>query len=99
MMLSAVGVDSAELHVALMSPSKEAMRAAVAAGAYVTVVSMLMVVADTKAGLLCQANLVLPSRPFYLIRQRSRYNRRASLALEDLIERADGTDAAGMILH
>lgn len=84
-MLATVGVASANLDVAFTLPSNEAVRAAVTAGRYVTVVSTLVVAADLEAGLLCAVNIVLPSRHFYLVRHTSRYRSRASVALEALI--------------
>ncbi len=87
-MLGELGIDGASLDVALTLPSNEAMRAAVAAGPYVTVISTLVVAADLKAGLLRAVNLRLPPRSFYRIRHGSRYRSRASLALEELVGNA-----------
>lgn len=85
-MLGELGIDGARLEVALTLPSNEAMRAAVAAGPFVTVLSTLVVAADLKTGLLREVNMRLPPRSFYLIRHGSRYKSRASAALERLIE-------------
>jgi DNA-binding transcriptional LysR family regulator len=84
-MLMALGVDSARLDIALTLPSNEAVCAAVMAGPYVTVVSTLVVAAELKAGLLCAANIALPPRQFHLVRQRTRYRSRVSIALEELV--------------
>ena len=96
-MLAALGVDGAGLDVALTLPSNEAMRAAVAAGPYVMVVSTLVVAADLKAGLLRAVNIDLPTRSFYLVRHVSRYRSRTSSALEALI--GGPTSKPGDSLH
>lgn len=85
-MLAALGVDGATLDVALILPSNEAMCAAVSAGPYVTVVSILVVAADLQAGLLRAVNITLPPRSFYLVQHASRYKSRASLALGELVQ-------------
>ena len=85
MMLAAVGIDSADLNVALTLPSNESVRAAVRAGPYVTVVSSLVVASELQAAQLCEVNIALPPRSFYMLRHASRYKSRASLALEQLI--------------
>lgn len=84
-MLAAVGIDSTDLKVALTLPSNESVRAAVKAGPYITVMSSLVVAADIQAALLCEVNIALPPRSFYLLRHASRYKSRASLAFEQLI--------------
>jgi len=86
-MLAAVGIDSTELNVTLTLPSNESVRAAVKAGPYATVMSSLVVAADIQAALLCEVNIALPPRSFYLLRHASRYKSRASLAFEQLIRR------------
>jgi DNA-binding transcriptional LysR family regulator len=84
-MLKAIGVNPGELSVALTLPSNEAVRAAVMAGRFATMVSELVVAPYLKAGLLCSVNIDLPPRSFYLLRHNARYQSKASLALERLI--------------
>lgn len=88
-MLAGVGIDSADLDVALTLPSNESVVAAVRAGPYVTVVSSLVIASELQAGLLRTVNIALPPRWFYLLRHASRYKSRASLALEQLIRQDD----------
>lgn len=90
-MLAAVGIDSADLNVALTLPSNESVRAAVRAGPYATVLSSLVVAADIQATLLCKVNIALPPRWFYLLRHASRYKSKASQGLERLIEQDRNT--------
>jgi DNA-binding transcriptional LysR family regulator len=89
-MLAVLGVDSASLNIAMTLPSNEAVCSAVLSGAYVTVLSTLVVAAELKAGLLSTANIALPSRAFYVVRHASRYKSRASIALEQLIWQSCG---------
>ncbi|MEB0164726.1 LysR family transcriptional regulator [Glaciimonas sp. CA11.2] len=86
-MLEAIGVDVSGLHIALTLPSNEAVRSAVMSGPFVTVVSELVVASHLQAGLLCKANIELPLRSFYLLHHKARYKTKASLALQEMIQR------------
>jgi len=84
------GVAPSALHVALALPSNEAVRSAVMAGPYATVVSELVVASQLQAGLLAKANFQLPQRDFHLLRHQERHKSKASLALEQMIRSARG---------
>lgn len=84
-LLRVAGLDPADLDVALTLPSNEAVRSALMAGPFATVVSELVVASQVQAGLLVRANADLPPRSFYMLRHRARYQGRASLAMAALI--------------
>ncbi len=84
--LEEIGVDLGGLQIALTLPSNEAMRSAVMAGPFATVVSELVVASHLQAGLLCKVNIDLPPRSFYLLRHKERYKTKASLALQEVIQ-------------
>lgn len=84
------GVSIATLQVALSLPSNEAVRSAVMAGPFATVMSELVVASHLQAGLLAKANFQLPARNFQMLRHKERYKSKASVALEQLI-RASST--------
>ena len=83
--LAALGVDPGQLKIALTLPSNEAVRAAVMAGRYVTVVSELVVASQVQAGLLSKVNFDLPPRPFYMLHHEQR-NSRAAQAFRQLLQ-------------
>ena len=83
--LAANGVAMSSLDIALTLPTNEAVRSAVMAGPFATVMSELVVASHLQAGLLAKANFGLPARAFYLLRHTARYKSKASLALERLI--------------
>lgn len=76
--LEQLGIDPAELDVAVDLPSNEAVRGAVEAGAGVTVISRLVVIRALKAGLLAVANVTLPKRHFYSLRHREHHQTQAA---------------------
>lgn len=84
--LAEIGVDLSGLQIALTLPSNEAVRSAVMAGPFATVVSELVVASHLQAGLLCKVNIDLPPRSFYLLRHKERYKTKASLALQEVIQ-------------
>lgn len=88
--LAALGVAPAQLRVALALPSNEAVRSAVLAGPYAAVASELVVATQLQAGLLRQARLDLPPRPFALLQHRQRVPGRAAQALTQLLAEAAG---------
>ncbi len=79
--LAARGIDGAVLNVVLTLPSNEAVRQAVVAGAGVACLSPLVCAVAVRAGLLRQANMLLPPRQFYAVRQSERYIAQAAAAL------------------
>jgi DNA-binding transcriptional LysR family regulator len=86
--LTANGISMGALDIALTLPSSEAVRSAIMAGPFATVVSELVVASHLQAGALVRANFKLPPRAFYLLRHTERYKSMASLALERLIDTA-----------
>ncbi|EWY41968.1 LysR family transcriptional regulator [Skermanella stibiiresistens SB22] len=80
-----LGVQPRDLNIALELPSNEAVRAAVEAGAGVTVISRLVVAGSLKAGTLVAVGIDLPKRQFFALRHGERYVTRAGRALRDLI--------------
>jgi DNA-binding transcriptional LysR family regulator len=92
--LTAMQVDVDALVVALTLPSNEAVRSAVLAGEFATAMSALVVASHLRAGLLVKANIDLPTRSFYMLRQSERYKTKASLALEAMIRLVQKAPAA-----
>jgi len=89
--LRRIGVEPAELDVALVLPSNESVRSAVEAGAGVAALSALVVAPAIAAGALTALPLDLGSRPFYGLRHKERYRAKAADALLDLMaEQARG---------
>ncbi|TFW28816.1 LysR substrate-binding domain-containing protein [Duganella callida] len=86
--LAALGVAPSRLKVVMALPSNEAVRSAVLAGPYATVASELVVAPHLQAGLLRQATLALPPRPFALLHHRQRHQSRAAQALAQLLREA-----------
>jgi DNA-binding transcriptional LysR family regulator len=86
-MLKVIGVDVGGLQIALTLPSNEAVRSAVMSGPFATVVSELVVASHLQSGLICKVNINLPPRSFYLLRHKARYKTKASLALQEVIQR------------
>ena len=78
--LAARGIEEAALNIVLTLPSNEAVREAVVAGAGVACLSPLVCARVVQAGLLGQANLLLPPRQFNAVRQTERYAAQAAAA-------------------
>ena len=83
--LPGLGLTSKDLKVALVLPSNEAVRAAVEAGAGVTVISRLVVASSIKAGNLVPVKFPLLHRCFFALRHKERYVSRAEQAFLDVI--------------
>lgn len=83
--LAAYGLSINSLHVALALPSNEAVRSAVMAGPFATLMSELVVGSHLQAGLLAKANFQMTARAFQMLRHPERYKSKASVALEQLI--------------
>ena len=83
--LPGLGLTSKDLNVALVLPSNEAVRAAVEAGAGVTVISRLVVASTIKAGNLVPVKFPLLHRRFFTLRHKERYVSRAEQAFLDVI--------------
>jgi DNA-binding transcriptional LysR family regulator len=79
------GLTAADLDVAFVLPSNEAVRAAVEAGAGATVISASVAAPSMEAGLLCRVGFELPERAFQVLRHRERYHSKAAEALLALI--------------
>jgi DNA-binding transcriptional LysR family regulator len=88
--LSAMAIDPAELKVALVLPSNEAVRSAVVAGAGAAVLSTVVVTSALSAGHLHALPLEIPPRRFFCLRHRERPPSRVAGAFLELF--ADGTD-------
>jgi len=89
-LLSTMAIDPAELKVALVLPSNEAVRSAVIAGAGAAVLSTVVVTTALSAGHLHALPLAIPPRRFFGLRHRERQPSRAAGAFLALF--ADGTD-------
>ncbi|MBJ7313558.1 LysR family transcriptional regulator [Rugamonas sp. CCM 8940] len=87
--LRQAGVDPAALDVVLALPSNEAVRSAVLAGPFATVVSELVVASQLRAGSLHKVELTFPARAFHLLRHVARYKSKASLAFVKMLDPAD----------
>ena len=80
------GVAIETLNVVLELPSNEALLAAAASGAGVTVLSTLVAGPMIAAGRITLASFAIPPRPFFGLRHKERYRSKAADALLDLIE-------------
>jgi DNA-binding transcriptional LysR family regulator len=80
-----LGVRPQDLDVALELPSNESVRAAVEAGAGVTVISKLVVASSLKAGALVGVAVDLPRRLFFVLRHKERYVTQAERELLSLV--------------
>lgn len=83
--LAAVGVNMADLMVALTLPSNEAVRSAVMSGRFATLVSKFVVDVHLKAGFLNQVNVSFPPRAFYSLTHQARYKSKAAQAFEEIV--------------
>jgi DNA-binding transcriptional LysR family regulator len=97
--LGRLGVRLADLDVALVLPSNEAVRTAVEAGAGVTVVSRLVVAGGLKAGTLAMANIALPGRHFFSLRHREHHLTQAARAFLRMVGEAGTTSAQATSLR
>jgi len=84
-MLDANKIDRNKLDIALTLPSNEAVRSAVLAGPYASVLSELVVRSDLRVGALSKVNINFPQRAFFLLRHKERYKTKVSVALEQII--------------
>ena len=84
-MLNENNIDSKALDIEFTLPSNEAVRSAVLAGPYASVLSELVVMSYLSAGLLSKVNIALPQRAFFLLRHKERFKTKASVALEQVI--------------
>jgi DNA-binding transcriptional LysR family regulator len=87
--LAMMGVDPAELRVALVLPSNEAVRSAVIAGAGAAVLSTVVVATALSAGHLHALPLDIPPRRFFGLRHRERQASRPAEAFLKLVADAD----------
>ncbi|HTQ72288.1 MAG TPA: LysR family transcriptional regulator [Acidocella sp.] len=82
--LAGRGVTAQELRIALILPSNEAVREAVAQGAGAACLSPLVCARALSAGALKRANILLPPRPFQAVRHKERYMPKAAAAFLEL---------------
>lgn len=85
------GLKPDDLSVVLELPSNEAVRAAVEAGAGVTVISKLVVFNSLRAGTIVPLDISLPRRSFFVLRHRERYVAKAVQAFLALASCAQGS--------
>lgn len=83
--LAGMGLSVADLDVALVLPSNEAVRTAVAAGVGYSMLSALVVTELVEREALSVVPFALEERPFFGLRHKERYRTRAADALLDLI--------------
>ena len=83
--LQTLGLDARKFHILLELPSNESVRAAVEAGAGVTIISRLVVWHALNSGALLQIPFELPKRRFQILRHKERYITQAQRALYQLI--------------
>jgi DNA-binding transcriptional LysR family regulator len=87
--LEGLGLSPHSLRVALELPSNEAVRAAVEAGMGATAISASVAAPSIEAGLLRQADFILPERSYYVLHHADRYRSRAAETLMNIIRRHD----------
>jgi DNA-binding transcriptional LysR family regulator len=83
--MRAAGLQPEGLHVALTLPTNEAVCAAVAGSACLTVVSELVALPYFQSGRLNRIAYALPPRRFALVRHKERFRSQAALAFEALL--------------
>lgn len=71
--LPGLGLQPNDLDMGLELPSNESVRAAVEAGAGVTVISKLVAASSLKAGTLVAVDVPLPKRRFFVLQHKERY--------------------------
>ncbi|OQM73711.1 LysR family transcriptional regulator [Manganibacter manganicus] len=86
--LAAQGLNLGDIQIALELPSNEAVRAAVEAGAGVTVMSRLVAAKALQTGTLTAAAYPVPERPFTMLRHKERYRTAAEREFIRLVEGA-----------
>ncbi|ODA65928.1 HTH-type transcriptional regulator CysL [Methyloligella halotolerans] len=84
--LACAGIAAPGLEIALTFPSNEAVRAAVEAGAGITVLSKLVVESQLTSGRLIALDFPLPKRQFFALRHKERGLTKAEQAFQRLIE-------------
>jgi DNA-binding transcriptional LysR family regulator len=84
-MLNVNGINSKALDIGITLPSNEAVRSAVLAGPYASVLSEMVVRPYLNTGLLSKVNITFPQRAFFLLRHKERFKTKASIALEQII--------------
>lgn len=84
-MLAGMGIALADLRVALVLPSNEAVRTAAEAGAGAAMLSALVVASSLSAGTLDAMPLAIPPRAFHGLRHKERYQSQAAEALLALL--------------
>lgn len=83
--IAAFGVKIRDLDISMEFPSNEAVRAAVEAGAGVTVISKLVAASSLKAGTLVAVDVGLSKRQFFMLRHKERYVTQAERELLRLV--------------
>lgn len=81
-----MGIDPAALNITLTLPSNEAVREAVAAGAGAACPSPMVCTRAVLAGVLAQANIPMPPRPFFAVRNRELYFSKAAAAFLETVK-------------
>lgn len=89
--LEGLGLSPHKLRVALELPSNEVVGAAVESGMGAMAVSASVAAPGLEAGLLRQADFMLPVRSFYALRHAERYRSRAAETLMDIVRAARPT--------
>lgn len=79
------GITLSDLDVSLVMPTNEAVRAAVEAGAGVTVISRLVAESALKTGTLVAVDYPIPRRQFTMLRHKDRYTTAAETEFARLI--------------
>lgn len=83
--LAGAGVDPARLQIALTLPANEAVLNAVEAGLGAAAVSARVAAAGLASAGLRKVRLPLPTRPYFLLRHKERYQSRAAEAFLDIV--------------
>jgi DNA-binding transcriptional LysR family regulator len=91
--LQAGGVDVSALNVVQELPSNGATMESALRGNWVTATSEMLAAPLLSLGLLKRVPVILPARPFLLLRHKQRYFSRVAQAFVDLIRQDDSADA------
>ena len=97
--LLGLGVKPQDLDFALELSSNEAVRAAVEAGAGVTIISKLVAASSPKSGSLVAVDIDLPKRRFFTLRHKERHVTHAAREFYGLVTEAGGQQDGKQEVH
>lgn len=89
-LLHAGGIRMADIEIGLVLPTNESVRAAVEAGAGVSIMSKLVAASALQSGRIIATGIPIPSRHFFMLRHKERYQTAAEREFVKLVDSAVG---------